>query len=473
MSLTNRILRPLLLATLLAVGAGVFWAIGIAVCFSTASQWLPEPEYPIQNLRITTDGLPVIRPKDQLTGVLEERAYQMLDGQLIAIPVELEDMLDSSSLAGLDSLERRFRRLSWGQRIVRSSDWQTPGAFWYLIHDGKLDGSAYLVGYDWETGLVVGYIGRGGFRQDEPPRDDHFPIDGRKLRGVGVKLIKTSMLLLADDGLVEIDLPRRTVRRRIDSDDLISIDAFRRAEKPGTDETSSERKQTRTFVAVRATDRVIVLDQNQTTFTIPREIRGPGFDFYQVGDDAAIAHLRDYDRLAGTVKHRLFWFDRAGKIARREEIVLSRYRPHRPLRESSYLACLVPVPAFAAVDTLLNTPMDHLGMQRESSYSGALARSLNETWPALVITGVLSVLLIPVCYRRQRRFSQPWTKMWAVFVFIFGLPGLAGYLAHRRWPALASCPACDRTVPRDRQICSDCEAPFPEPERQGIEVFCA
>jgi hypothetical protein len=473
MTLSNRILRPLLLATLLAIGAAVFWAIVIAVCCSTVSQWLPEPEYPIQTLKITTDGLPVIRPKDPLTGVLEERAYQMLDGQLIASPVELENMLDSASLAGLDRLERRFKRLTWRQRIARSSDRQTPGAFWYLIHDGKLHGSAYLVGYDRETGLVVGYIGRGGFRQDEPPRDLDFPIDGRKLQGGGVMFLKTSMLLVCDDGLVEIDLPKRTVRRRIDSNDLISIDAFRRAEKPGTDEASSERRQTRTFVVVRATDRMIVLDQNQTTFTIPTEIRRPSFDFYQVGDDAAIAHLRGYDRQAGTAKHRLFWFDRAGRITRREEMVLGRYRPHSPLRESSYLACLVPAPAFAAMDTLLNTPMDHLDSQRESSYSSALARSLKETWPALVITGVLSFVLVPFCYRRQRRFAQPWTKMWVVFVFIFGLPGLAGYLAHRRWPSLDACPACDRTVPRDRQTCSDCESPFPEPERRGTEVFCA
>jgi hypothetical protein len=281
------------------------------------------------------------------------------------------------------------------------------------------------------------------------------------------------MRFLTEDGLLEIDLPSRTVRRRIDSSDLISIGSFRRAERPGKDETSSERKRTRTFVVVRAADRVIVLDQNQTTFTIPTEIRRPSFDFYQLDDDTAIAHLKDYDRPAGTVKHRHLWFDRAGKITRREEVVLSGFRPRRPLRESSYLACLVPAPAVAAVNTLLNTPLDHLDMQRESDYSDALARSFDETWPGLVITGALSLLLAPLCYRRQRRFAQTWTRVWVVFVFIFGLPGLVGYLAHRRWPALEPCPACERTAPRDRQTCSDCEAPFPEPERQGIEVFCA
>jgi len=340
-----------------------------------------------------------------------------------------------------------------------------------LIHDGKLNGTAYVAGYDRQTGLVVAYIGRGGFRQDEPPQDDRFPIDGRKL-GLGVRLLKTSMFLLTDDRLVQIDLPNRSVRRWFDANDLLSVDAFRRAKKLATDEASSEPTRSRRIVVVRATDRVIVLDQSQTTFTIPAEIRAPDFDFYQVGDKAAIAHLKDFDRPSGTMKHRLFWFDTAGKITRRQEMVLRYARPQRPLLESCGAAFLVPAPAFATAGTLIATPLDHLNAHREDSYSDALVRSLEETWPGLAITGVLSLVLAPLCYRRQRRFAQPWTKVWVVFVFFFGLPGLIGYLAHRRWPALEPCPACDRTVPRDRQTCSDCQAPFPEPERQGVEVFC-
>jgi hypothetical protein len=217
---------------------------------------------------------------------------------------------------------------------------------------------------------------------------------------------------------------------------------------------------------------VIILDQTQTIFTIPEEIRRSGFDFYQLGDAAAIADVTHFDRPSGNREHRLFWFDRSGKMTRREEVVHRWSRPRPPLRQSMYSACLIPAPAPAATTTLL-TPLDHVSAGHESTYSSALARSLKETWPALVITGVLSIVLATMCYRRQRRFAQPWTKVWLAFVFILGLPGMVGYLAHRRWPALAPCPACDRTVPRDRPACCGCEVSFPEPERQGIEVFCA
>ena len=52
---------------------------------------------------------------------------------------------------------------------------------WYFQHNGKLEGSGYFVGYDFKSFLCIGYIGRNGFRHDEPPEDEQFPVDGRQM----------------------------------------------------------------------------------------------------------------------------------------------------------------------------------------------------------------------------------------------------------------------------------------------------
>src|SRR4030067_683646 len=72
------------------------------------------------------------------------------------------------------------------------------------------------------------------------------------------------------------------------------------------------------------------------------------------------------------------------------------------------------------------------------------------TWPGLLISLVLSAGALWVCVRRQRQYALPWTPIWAVFVFVFGIPGLLGYLFHRAWPVREECPACGEPSPHDR-----------------------
>ncbi len=134
--------------------------------------------------------------------------------------------------------------------------------------------------------------------------------------------------------------------------------------------------------------------------------------------------------------------------------------------DQSWLAtAVVPAPIAMAFVVLL-PPMRH-----PEATAAALRWSLSAAWPALVAVSLLGAALAWLCYRRQKRFAQPWTRVWVVFVFLAGLPGLVGYLCHRRWPVLEACPACGRSVPRDRDACAACGAAFPPPPRTGIEVF--
>ena len=114
---------------------------------------------------------------------------------------------------------------------------------------------------------------------------------------------------------------------------------------------------------------------------------------------------------------------------------------------------------------------DYLLSGEAGSVGQAVARALAETWPPLVFVGVLAAGLAWLTVRRQREYAQGRTVAWAIFVFLFGLPGLVGYLVHRRWPFRAACPACHRLVPRDRSSCAACRAEFPTPQPKGIEVL--
>jgi hypothetical protein len=89
----------------------------------------------------------------------------------------------------------------------------------------------------------------------------------------------------------------------------------------------------------------------------------------------------------------------------------------------------------------------------------------------LVITLAIGVAAAAVYCRRQKRFGLPIQPAWVAFVLLLGLPGLAGYYWHRRWPVRLPCPTCGTAAPRDREACIECAAEFPPPPKNGLEVF--
>ena len=135
------------------------------------------------------------------------------------------------------------------------------------------------------------------------------------------------------------------------------------------------------------------------------------------------------------------------------------------------MALAVPAPVVLAFLATVVEPLEHLEIGLEPNYSAALARSLAVWWPALLVVSLLSAALAWYCCRRHRRYYQPASGVWFVFVLLTGVPGLVAYLFHRRWPVLEKCPACGQDVPRDREACASCGAAFPAPEPKGCEVF--
>jgi hypothetical protein len=94
----------------------------------------------------------------------------------------------------------------------------------------------------------------------------------------------------------------------------------------------------------------------------------------------------------------------------------------------------------------------------------------NYRLPMLAACSV-SALVAIYFYRRHKLKAGRGALAWAIFIFIWGLPGIVGYLMHRNWPTTEVCQKCGKTSPRDRDACLHCTTAFPAPAMKGIEIF--
>ena len=130
----------------------------------------------------------------------------------------------------------------------------------------------------------------------------------------------------------------------------------------------------------------------------------------------------------------------------------------------------LPVPAYYAFWTLVVRPANHRVFDGLSPQM-AFQKAWNGAWPCLAVMLVSGLISAAAILRRQRRYAADHTIKWMVFGFAFGVAGWVGYLAHRRWPAVAACPECGVASPRDRSCCAGCDEEFALPPLSGTEVF--
>ncbi len=214
-------------------------------------------------------------------------------------------------------------------------------------------------------------------------------------------------------------------------------------------------------MAVRAADRVLLFDaagKQKAAYTIPADLRGRSFTFYDLNNGNALLSVGGDE---------FVWINAAGNVLKRKKVALENSRAN-DFPPQVALAAPAPIEIGLVIAT---DAAQRVESGESSSYAAGLRWSFSLAWPVLLAVSILGAALAWLCYRRQLRFAQPWTAAWVAFVFVCGLPGLVGYLFHRRWPVLEACPSCGRTVPRDRDACSACGAEFPAPALKGIEVF--
>jgi hypothetical protein len=490
MSKPQGILRPLGLALVLAIGFGAVY--GLAAGWSiTIWQGLQRQNRVYETLVVRPDGTPLILRN--MFGDYQDMTLRALDGS--EVPRREDDVwLAGASLAVPRPQRRRFP-LDAGLRVEGFADRQMPPNLWYFVDDGARDGRGYFVGYDIKSKLCLGFIGRDGFRPDQPPAEQCFPMDGakladgaafsrsnaRNLRYLGYDegfepasefpTWKTDMISGAQ--LLEVDLRTRSVTTLMESADLVAVGMLEvlPKTKAGEEEWALLHRQQK--LAVRTTDRVLVFDapgKQRSAHPLPEEFRDRNVMLYELDAGGALVTadrvLRDRSR-----REDLLWIDASGRVLRRAEVPLAASNVLNDAMEAWKAALIVPAPAVLAFLATAAMPSDYLWQGLEANYSAALARSLAAFWPALLVVTLLSAALAWHCSRRHRRYYQPASGVWFVFVFLTGVPGLVAYLFHRRWPVLEKCPACGQDVPRDREACVQCGAAFPPPEPKGCEVF--
>lgn len=449
--------RAVLLALILAIGAGVAWGFAAGWTLTTLDQVLFGSPKVWEQL-VVHSGTPLIR---SYTGrAYQDMTYRTLDGKRV-------EVASGRNVEGADVLTRPasrkdwFARLPWSERITPINRYSYSTDAWYLVHDGELDGHAYLVGYDKPTRRTIGYIGRQGFQAEMPAPADQFPIAGPRYRfsrfGSSNGIGSSDVCLLTDEGIVLVDLGARTAKLLWKHANPLAFTFL------GGGVSSPGGPKWR--IAVRTPDQVRVLDikgNEEETFTLPAELRKTfQLQWVPLSKGKSLACASDGDEL--------FWLDTSG-ATRRQKVALHRPEPESAQRRAVLASLIAPVPAgFTAVIDLTALWLSDDSLS--GRYWSRLGKVLGETWPGVVVAWAIGAAAAWLCYRRQRRYGMPWTPAWTVLTLLLGMPFYFGYLAHRQWPARLACPSCGRPVPRDRQACIACHRDFPAPALKGIEVF--
>jgi ABC-type transport system involved in multi-copper enzyme maturation permease subunit len=86
---------------------------------------------------------------------------------------------------------------------------------------------------------------------------------------------------------------------------------------------------------------------------------------------------------------------------------------------------------------------------------------------------VMAIICVLIGWRLARRNNlSPKAKIgWAIFHFLFGIPGVLAFVAVQEWPARERCLRCGKPRVVNRDQCEHCGASFAPPEKTGIEIF--
>ena len=473
-------LQALLLGAVLAIGAGLAWGLAVGILGMTIEGLFPrqviEPGRHKQ-LHVLRDGTPVVYSgKEDQDGDI----YHTLDDERVKETNQLD-----GSLLGVPGCSYVDSTLTWNQRVIKlggSLEWPN---LWYFIHDGAAEGHGYFVGYNNETNLKIGCIGRNGFQSDIPPVEEQFSVDASQIihssaildsHNHNIQLYKPDrhiLFLLADHELLEVSLKNQTVKPLWKGNGPFTATIEVKIET--TQGNESNQTIHLESILIRTPEKVIILDFDGkvlATYILPQELRRNIIEFMRLPNGEALIRRSGID-------NELFWIDTEGKIVRHEcmdlfhKDTITHYPWPYQIAKNAMAFFSVPSPG-GIVGALISEPWDFWNTPwrtRALDYSAALWQALHDVRLLLLVNGVLAAIMAFFCYRRQRKYGLPWTGVWTGFVLLFGLPAYFGYLAHRRWPARLACPDCGKCVPRDRLACFACGQEFPPAARKGIEVF--
>jgi hypothetical protein len=477
--------RLLLIACVLAAGFLPVWAV-LGTWITSVCETIAATDRTNQSFSVLRDGTPVI-----VELASDRRTIRDLDGNALT-PERGDETLYGRHVYLAAKRARPAAIDDWNQRIRVYSDGPRPATYWYLISDGRVDGTAYFVGYDSESKARVGFIGTAGFRETSLPQDElipfsgpavgpqapiigwvglgnstRFPISYTEWRGPPGYVSQWDVYVLGrDEAIYHFDLRRRSVE-----EGMRGIAVASAAYVGSPDDFASG---TALSPAVRTDDAVIILDvdgREQRRYPIPEPLRGMDFSFLETKSRGAVMYwAQPQDGLMTESEYRIFHVAPDGQF-RETDVKL----PCQPYLRTTRIAsgAILPAPAVAFVVMAVSRTEQLMSMHLVRTYGEAFVLAVTQFWPSLAVASFIGVVCAVLCYRRLVRYraSRSDRIVWTSFVLLLGLPGWIGFRFGRAWPVLEECPSCRTTVPRDRETCVGCAEAFPGPALKGTEVF--
>jgi hypothetical protein len=516
-------------ACVVATGIALLWALGINWLGMIKRTILPSGGGSYEGIQTTIDGTTVINTYTSGGGAELLIGRRTLDGK--PWPLEYNQWLQNAYFPPLfDPPGIIETPLPWSGgygRTAGATDGKLRPTAWYLVMENNQTGSVYAAGFDGVSKMPVGYMGQQGFRASKLPPAEEFVVprtdencfgwltmgpylEQRRLvdnnQIFGDVPARWTIYLLGIDRLWEIDLRQRSVKSygkfdgaksigqmslsRATFDRIPTLNEKERAEfalgpaesakekttKEKEAEEAEKKSATAGLVGVRQRDQLIFFDMKQSkrvVFTLPEQLRKRGFSALLTNANQLMATTFEQygEYWSGGPIHHLYWIDPQGRIEREMALNLTGWVPPTPQEKAWGLSEYMPESIVCLLGVVLGAPLYLVQVNFMPDFASAVAFVTVAAWMPLLVILLVSVVLVLLTVKLQRKYRRSATVAWSVFVFLVGVPGFIAYLVEHHRAKLEACSQCGEVVPRDREMCADCNTEFAPPARVGTEIF--
>jgi hypothetical protein len=476
MKRVGSVVPQILLAFVLTVPMLLLWGLGSAWARQVIDSFARQP-INYERLLIRRDGTPLVeRSMIEPNGQHRATSYKTLDGEAIG------DFAgsDNASLTQLIAPPRPRKsplRLPWSRRIDSYGiGFKTTGAtpeLWYFVHDGRLDGRGYAVGYDGNSRRLIGYIGVNGISPTVPPFEDQIDVSEAYLRyreisysqsdGTEAWYESTAAMYLCPDRIIGFDFRGRKIDTLWKGQGAVCMGGLERLAPSMKIPIFQENRR-----IIRTPNRLYLLDKDQKedySIEIPESLQTFVLEVAELPEGGILA-IAYKDLYRHGQERKVAWLTRDGKA----KIVDVTLEVSNTARESwPANAASIPSPVVFTLFWIASGYGQSFD-EESDSWGDWLRVHWPEFWPALLGIFIVSGIFAAWTYRRQRRFGLGHEIAWAAFVLALGPLAAFAYLVHRAWPVREACPKCNAAAPRDREACFACGSEFPSPARLSTEI---
>ncbi len=392
----------------------------------------------------------------------------------------------------------------WAERVFRVSEDKEKGEVWYLKHNGKAVSKAVLEGFSLSTNLSLGFLGAEGF-SNEPISDEKlFSI--RRIRRAQISNrvffpagrynwllsyrerdpLSDIIFLWTDDSLFRLNLNERSIKPIVQwtADEVVqNID-----DTSGLLGTGHKKEDDAWRLVVKTSKRFIEVDTEGNLQELPllEELqRADPLRYFGKSQKGRIfskegCYVEEGEKVRQIST--IYTLDDGGNLVSKEEVALLAVLPDilsELSASATYALFGIPGVVMTAIGDKDKGKADlnvTAGMDLANNYPVA-ARILGEKRRTIiqrvVIGFVITIAFALFALFWDNRYHGTVISQltWFIYVLLFGLPGLVGYLTHRKWPARVPCAHCGTKLPVTTMVCPKCSNPVPPPEHTPKEIF--